>query len=69
MTLQADSSAANSRRRGEKPPYAEFDKTWGNAHPITFSDAELAHDVSHLTLAAPIQKKEKPAETAEHVKA
>ena len=45
-------------RRGEKPPYAEFVGTWNNAHPIAWSDAELAHDVSHLTKAAPIQKKE-----------
>lgn len=56
-------------RRGEKPEYAEFAGMWNNGHPISWSDAELAHDVSHLTPAPPIQKKEAPVEAAEPAKA
>ena len=69
LTEERIEDILSALRRGEKPPYAEFAQTWGNAHPITFSEAELAHDVSHLTLAEPIQKKEKPAEAAEPAKA
>ena len=49
--------------RGEKPPYAEFAQ-WLGTHPIAFSDEELGIDVSGITPAAPVQKKEKPAEEA-----
>jgi NADH-quinone oxidoreductase E subunit len=48
-------------RRGVKPEYAEFEKSWLNAHPIALTDEELGIDVSHLSPAAPIEKKEKPA--------
>ena len=46
---------------GEKPPYAEFDRNWMNAHPITLSDEELGIDVRGIQPAEPIQKKQ-PAE-------
>lgn len=48
--------------RGEKPPYAEFQANLGGAHPITLSDEEFGIDVSGITPAAPIVKKEKPVE-------
>lgn len=49
-------------RAGTKPPYAEFEKHFGNAHPITLTDAELGIDVSGIEPAPPVQKIEKPAE-------
>lgn len=49
--------------RGEKPPYAEFEK-WLGTHPIAFSDEELGIDVSGIRPAPPVEKKEKPAEEA-----
>jgi NADH-quinone oxidoreductase subunit E len=52
----------NHLRRGEKPPYAEFQNIWNNAHPISLTDEELGIDVSHLRPAAPIEKKEEPAQ-------
>lgn len=51
-------------QKGEKPPYAEFEKHFGNAHPITLTDAELGIDVNGIGPAEPVQKKEKPAEEA-----
>lgn len=49
--------------RGEKPPYAEFDRFLGT-HPIAFTDAELGFDVSGIQPAPNVVKKEKPAEEA-----
>jgi NADH-quinone oxidoreductase subunit E len=49
--------------RGEKPPYAEFDKFLGT-HPIAFSDAELGIDIRGIEPAPNVIKKEKPAEEA-----
>ena len=43
--------------RGEKPPYAEFEKNLGGAHPIAFTDDELGIDVSGIEPAQPIQRK------------
>ncbi len=51
-------------RRGEKPQGAEFETMRFNAHPIALSDEELGIDVSHLTPAEPVVKKEKSAEAA-----
>jgi NADH-quinone oxidoreductase subunit E len=51
-------------KKGEKPPYAEFAKHFGNAHPITLTDEELGIDVRGIERAAPIEKKEKSAEEA-----
>jgi NADH-quinone oxidoreductase subunit E len=51
-------------RAGEKPPYAEFDKHFGNAHPITLTDEELGIDVRGIGPAVPVQKKPKPVEEA-----
>lgn len=50
--------------KGEKPPYAEFAQDWKNAHPIALSDEEFGIDVSGITPAEPVVKKEKPAEPA-----
>ena len=50
--------------RGEKPPYAEFEQNYGNAHPIALSDEEMGIDVSGITRAKPVEKKEKPVEEA-----
>ena len=47
--------------RGEKPPYAEFKKNWGNAHPITLSYEEFGIDVSGIQPAEPVKKKEPSA--------
>jgi NADH-quinone oxidoreductase E subunit len=49
-------------KRGEKPPYAEFEKHFGNAHPVTLTDEELGIDISGIKRADPVEKKEKPAE-------
>jgi NADH-quinone oxidoreductase E subunit len=49
-------------RKGEKPPYAEFEKFFGNAHPITLTDEELGINTQGITRAEKIEKKEKPAE-------
>ena len=49
-------------RAGEKPPYAEFDRHFGNAHPITLTDAELGIDVSGIQPAPAVQKIQKPVE-------
>ena len=51
-------------QKGEKPKSAEFDKFFGNAHPITLSDEELGIDLSGITRAEPVDKKEKPVEEA-----
>jgi NADH-quinone oxidoreductase E subunit len=45
--------------RGEKPPYAEFQKNLGT-HPIAFTDEELGIDVSGITRAENVEKKPKP---------
>lgn len=50
--------------KGEKPPFAEFDKFFGNAHPVTLSDEELGIDVSGIEKAAPVEKKVKAEEVA-----
>ena len=52
-------------RRGEKPPYAEFEKYFGNAHPITLTDAELGISAEGIQPAPPVEKKQKEAEPAE----
>jgi len=52
-------------RRGEKPPYAEFEKYFGNAHPITLTDEELGISVEGIQPAPPVEKKQKQAEPAE----
>jgi NADH-quinone oxidoreductase subunit E len=49
-------------RNGEKPPYTEFDKHFGNAHPISLTDEELGIDVRGIGPAVPVQKKPKPVE-------
>jgi hypothetical protein len=49
-------------RRGEKPPYAEFEKYFGNAHPITLTDEELGISVEGIQPAPPVEKKQKEAE-------
>jgi NADH-quinone oxidoreductase E subunit len=64
LTAERIDEILETLKRGEKPAYAEFEKSWLNAHPITLSDEELGIDVSHLTPAAPVEKKEKPAEPA-----
>jgi NADH-quinone oxidoreductase subunit E len=51
-------------KKGEKPPYAEFDKHFGNAHPITLTDEELGIDVRGISRAENVTKIEKPAEEA-----
>jgi NADH-quinone oxidoreductase E subunit len=51
-------------RKGEKPPYAEFEKFFGNAHPITLTDEELGINTHGITRAEKIEKKEKPVEEA-----
>lgn len=53
-----------SLRKGEKPQSAEFNKFFGNAHPITLSDEELGIDISGILMAEPVEKKEKPVEEA-----
>lgn len=50
--------------RGDKPEYAEFAANYGNAHPIALSDEEMGIDVSGITRAKPVEKKEKPVEEA-----
>lgn len=45
--------------RGEKPPYAEFQKNLGT-HPIAFTDEELGIDVSGIRCADNIVKVGKP---------
>lgn len=66
--LDIDEARANeivdALLRGEKPPYAEFEKSLGGAHPIAFSDEELGIDVSGIMPAEPVVKKEKPVEAA-----
>ncbi len=47
-------------KKGEKPQCAEFEKFFGNAHPITLTDEELGIDVSGIELAPPVQKVAKP---------
>lgn len=49
-------------QKGEKPQGADFDKFFGNAHPVTLSDEELGIDLSGIKLAEPVEKKEKPVE-------
>lgn len=49
-------------KKGEKPPYAEFEKFFGNAHPITLTDEELGINTRGISRAEPIEKKEKPVE-------
>ena len=49
-------------RRGDKPPYAEFEKHFGNAHPVTLSDEELGINVFGIGPAIPVEKKLQPAE-------
>jgi hypothetical protein len=51
-------------KKGEKPPYAEFGRCFGNAHPITLTDEELGIDVTGITPAEPVEKKAKPVEEA-----
>lgn len=48
-------------KKGEKPQCAEFEKFFGNAHPITLTDAELGIDISGIELAPPVEKIVKPA--------
>ena len=52
----------SSLQKGEKPQSAEFNKFFGNAHPITLSDEELGIDLSGIQMAAPVEKIAKPAE-------
>ena len=52
-------------RKGEKPPYAEFEKYFGNAHPITLTDEELGISTEGIQPAPPVEKKQKEAEPAE----
>ena len=49
-------------QKGEKPQSAEFNKFFGNAHPITLSDEELGIYLSGIQMAAPVEKIAKPAE-------
>jgi NADH-quinone oxidoreductase subunit E len=49
-------------KKGEKPPYAEFDKHFGNAHPITLTDEELGINVRDISRAENVTKIEKPVE-------
>jgi hypothetical protein len=51
-------------KKGEKPPYAEFEKFFGNAHPITLTDEELGINTHGISRAENIEKKEKPVEDA-----
>jgi NADH-quinone oxidoreductase E subunit len=51
-------------KKGEKPSYAEFEKHFGNAHPITLTDEVLGIDVRGIGPAVPVEKKEKPPEEA-----
>lgn len=51
-------------QKGEKPQGADFDKFFGNAHPVTLSDEELGIDLSGIFLAEPVEKKIKPVEEA-----
>lgn len=50
--------------RGEKPDYAEFSQNFHNAHPVALTDKELGIDVAGIEKAAPVEKKEQPAEVA-----
>ena len=52
----------SSLQKGEKPQGAEFNKFFGNAHPITLSDEELGIDLSGIQMAAPVEKIAKPVE-------
>lgn len=47
---------------GQKPAYAEFAQNLGNAHPIALSDEEMGIDLSGISPALPVEKKEKPVE-------
>jgi hypothetical protein len=49
--------------RGQKPPYAEFEKMLGT-HPIAFTDAELGFDMTGIERAEDVVKVEKPKEEA-----
>lgn len=51
-------------KKGDKPPYAEFDKHFGNAHPITLTDDELGIDVQGISRAENVTKIETSAEEA-----
>lgn len=51
-------------KKGEKPPYTEFEKHFGNAHPITLTDEELGIDVSGIERAPTVEKKQPAAEAA-----
>lgn len=53
-------------RKGEKPTFAEFDKYYGNAHPITMTDEELGISVEGIQRAENVvvkKKEEEPATT------
>lgn len=54
-------------RKGEKPPYAEFEKYFCNAHPVTLTDEELGISTAGIDRAENIvvtkQKEEEPAAT------
>jgi NADH-quinone oxidoreductase E subunit len=52
-------------RKGEKPAYAEFDKYYGNAHPVTMTDEELGISVDGITRADNIVKKQPEPTSAE----
>ena len=49
--------------RGEKPPFAEFERNFQGAHPIALTDEELGIDVSGIRPAPPIEKKVQPEAT------
>ena len=51
-------------QKGEKPQSAEFDKFFGNAHPISLTDEELGIDTRGITRAENVEKIEKPVEEA-----
>lgn len=51
-------------KKGEKPQSAEFEQFFGNAHPITLTDEELGIDISGISPAPAVEKKEKLTEAA-----
>lgn len=51
-------------RRGEKPAFAEFDRYYGNAHPVTLTDEELGISTEGIQRAEDVVVKKQPESTA-----
>ena len=53
-------------RKSEMPSFAEFDRYFGNAHPVTMTDEELGISVEGIQRAENIvvKKQPEPAETS-----